>query len=446
MAGSTLARTPTTSDATRDVMTAWHAGSMVLRQHGVFFGAVASVMLHIADDNFLQPPDGVSPSDHLVAGLMPLGMVALAAWAYPRVRDGAQAAIAFAVALTGLVTGLTEPVSHLVQGGFRGDDVSGVIAGAAGLLLVVLATRTLWRSRRADGTRTRRYVRRLVIGILGLVVLFELALPFASAYVSTHISRIGVPAPALGAAHEDVTLTTIDGLHLDGWYVPSKNGAAVIVFPGRKTPQDHARMLVRHGYGVLLFDRRGEGQSEGDPNTFGWGGARDIHAAVDYLQHRPDVEPGRIGGLGLSVGGEMMLEAAAENPDLAAVVTEGAGNRSLKERLVHLDGRDLLRGLHQLVVNEVGLSIFSNSQPPPSLVDVVPDIAPRPVFLIWAPDGGTSETMSPLYHRLIGSSATIWSLPEVEHLKGFQTYPEEYERRVVGFFDHALHIGTQQLR
>ena len=59
---------------------------------------------------------------------------------------------------------------------------------------------------------------------------------------------------------------------LEGWYVPSRNGAAVIAFPGRKSPQRHARMLARHGYGVLLFDRRGEGRSDGDPNAFGWGG------------------------------------------------------------------------------------------------------------------------------------------------------------------------------
>ncbi len=438
MRSSTLARTPTTSSDTRDLKPARHPAAVVLRQHRVFFGAVAAVMLHIADDSFFQPADGVSPADHLVGGLVPLGLLALAAWGYPRVRDGARAVIALAIAMTGLVTGLTEPVSHLVQGSFRGDDVTGVVAGAAALVLVVLAVHTLWRSRRTDGTRTRRYVRRTVIGVLGLVVLFELALPFAAGYVSTHISRIEVPTPELGAAHEDVTLTTSDGLHLDGWYVPSRNGAAVIVFPGRKGPQDHARMLVRHGYGVLLFDRRGEGTSDGDPNTFGWGGARDIHAAVDFLQERPDVEPGRIGGLGLSVGGEMMLEAAAENPDLAAVVTEGAGNRSLQERLVHLDGGDLLRGFHQLAANEAGLALFSNSQPPPSLVDVVPDIAPRPVFLIYAPDGGTSETMTPLYHRLIGSSADIWSMPDVEHLKGLQTHPEDYERRVVGFFDRAL--------
>ena len=88
-------------------------------------------------------------------------------------------------------------------------------------------------------------------------------------------------------------------------------------------------MLARHGYGVLLFDRRGEGKSEGEPNSWGWGGEADIKAAIAYLQRRPDVDPDRIGGIGLSVGGEMMIEAAAETDELAAVVSEGAGSAEL---------------------------------------------------------------------------------------------------------------------
>ena len=50
-------------------------------------------------------------------------------------------------------------------------------------------------------------------------------------------------------------------------------------------------MLARHGYGVLLFDRRGEGRSDGEPNIFGWGGGEDIKAAVRYLKTRDDVDP-----------------------------------------------------------------------------------------------------------------------------------------------------------
>jgi pimeloyl-ACP methyl ester carboxylesterase len=197
-------------------------------------------------------------------------------------------------------------------------------------------------------------------------------------------------------------------------------------------------MLVRHGYGVLLFDRRGEGASDGDPNSLGWGGARDIHAALDYLEQRPDVDPGRIGGLGLSVGGELMLQAAAEDQRLAAVVSEGAGVRSLGEQLVDYDAATVVRGFHAMVAQQVGVALFSNQPPPPRLVDLVPRIAPRPTLLIWAPEGGNRETMNPMYQRLIGPSADIWAVRDVKHIKGLQTHPEEYERRVVGFFNLAL--------
>ena len=92
-------------------------------------------------------------------------------------------------------------------------------------------------------------------------------------------------------------------------------------------------MLARHGYGVLLFDRRGEGKSDDEPNSWGWGGTKDVKAAVAYLQRRPDVQPNRIGGLGLSVGGEMMLDAASNTKSLAAVVSEGAGARMFTEEM-----------------------------------------------------------------------------------------------------------------
>ena len=95
-------------------------------------------------------------------------------------------------------------------------------------------------------------------------------------------------------------------------------------------------MLARHGYGVLLVDMRGYDGSEGDPNAFGWGATNDIDAAVAWLRRRADVDPGRIGGIGFSVGGEQMLEAAAGNARLRAVVSEGAGERSVRESVEFL--------------------------------------------------------------------------------------------------------------
>ena len=167
--------------------------------------------------------------------------------------------------------------------------------------------------------------RRAPLGVAGVLALFLVLLPIGLGYVTTHTARSVVPPDHLGVPHEDVRFTTADGLELEGWYVPSRNGAAVIAFPGRSGPQKQTRMLARHGYGVLLFDRRGEGRSEGAPNSWGWGGGKDVEAAVAYLEGRPDVDPDRIGGIGLSVGGEMMIETAATSGVLGAVVSEGAG-------------------------------------------------------------------------------------------------------------------------
>jgi alpha/beta superfamily hydrolase len=248
-----------------------------------------------------------------------------------------------------------------------------------------------------------------------------------------------VPANRLGIAYENVTFTTSDRLRLQGWYVPSKNGAAVIAFPGRKGPQNQTRMLARHGYGVLLFDRRGEGRSEGEPNAWGWGGTKDIKAAVAFLQRRPDVEQGRIGGLGLSVGGEMMLEAAAETRSLAAVVSEGAGARMFTEEMDQ-DLRPVEKATTAMPawLKQASIAVFANRSPPTNLKELVPRIAPRAMFLIAAPNAPTGEDLNRGYFEAAGEPKTLWEIPESKHVGGLKARPEEYERRVTGFFDDAL--------
>ena len=403
----------------------------------MFLAATATVMLHIADDSFLQPEPGVSAGDHLVSGLVPLGFLSVAVLLFLRIRAGARAVLAIIVGLMGIVTGFAEAGYYTVTVGPSGDDYSGFLAGVGGLALLALGAVVLWRSRKPGRTRRGRYLRRGLLGILGLALFAEVFMPFAGGYLTNHVHTAGVPEADLGAAYEDVTFTTSDGLEIHGWYVPSRNGAAVVL-PGRTKSQPHARMLIEHGYGVLLYDRRGEGASEGDPNLFGWGAARDVHAAVEFLQSRPDVDPARIGGLGLSVSGEMLLQAAAESPALAAVVSEGAGTRTLSEKLESFSDAEVVRGIHALLAHQASLLLFSNESAPPSLVDLVPEIAPRPVLLIWAPNSPNEEGLNPTYQRQIGPSASIWTLPDAPHVGGLKTYPDEYEERVISFFDQAL--------
>lgn len=403
----------------------------------VFVALTGLVALHVVDDSFLQPPPGTAAADHAVSGLLLLAALALAVCTPGRVRPGTAAVSVLAVGALGLVLG-GEAAYYGTTVGLSGDDYTGLAALVAGAVLIGAGVTAIWRSRRADGGRVRRYARRAARAVAAALVVAFVVQPIGGAYLETHVARAEVPTADLGAGHEDVVVRTQDGLHLAGWYVPSRNGAAVLVFPGRSGAQAHARMLVRHGYGVLVLDRRGEGASEGAPHAYGWDGQRDVHAAVAFLQQRPDVDARRVGALGLSVGGEMLLQAASESPGLAAVVSDGAGVRSTPEALPVLDPT-LYWALPMLAVHDVALMAFADTVAPPRLLSVVARIGERPVLLIADPDDGAElERVNRDYRRAIGPTATLWELPGTGHTRGLTARPVEYERRVVTFFDQAL--------
>ena len=119
------------------------------------------------------------------------------------------------------------------------------------------------------------------------------------------------------------------------------------------------------------------------------------------------------------------------------MVSEGAGTRTFAEERLDYDTSTVVRGFHSLLSKQIGTRLFASEPPPASLVDILPQVAPRPTLLIWAPNGGNRETMTalPTPDR---SSARIWAMDDVLHIKGLQTHPAEYEERVVGFFDEAL--------
>jgi fermentation-respiration switch protein FrsA (DUF1100 family) len=368
-------------------------------------------------------------------GAASLAALALAAAVFPRLPAGGRAALAAvigALALEGAV--LANADARAV--GARGEDWTGFLLAPVGLVLMGLAAVVLWRSRKPGRFR---WARRAGIAVGSVLVVYWLVVPVAMAILATHRPRAVVEPADLGRPYQQMTLQTSDGLHLAGWYVPSLNGAAVISYPTRAGKVPQARMLVRHGYGLLLLDARGYDGSEGDPNLFGWDDAKDIDAAVAWLQKQPDVKDGRIGGIGFSVGGEMMLQAAASNRGLRAVVSEGAGVRSIRE--------DLLRGprgwfaLPEAAVQTAALTVLSGTGPPPSLEDLVSRIAPRPLFLIYAGHGAGGEELNVEYFRAASAPKALWRIAEAGHVGGLQARPLEYEQRVTRFFARALLSG-----
>jgi alpha/beta superfamily hydrolase len=171
---------------------------------------------------------------------------------------------------------------------------------------------------------------------LFILVLLSLALVVVFGVVPTYAAYWGVrpvhgppkvTPQTMGLAFEDVILQTADGLRLTAWYLPSQNGAAIIALHGfngnRSSCLVHAFSLVKAGYGMLLVDMRAHGESQGALFN-DWDTYQDALAGVRYLQSRPDVDPGKIGGIGLSSGASALLYAAAETPDLRVLILDGA--------------------------------------------------------------------------------------------------------------------------
>jgi fermentation-respiration switch protein FrsA (DUF1100 family) len=382
-------------------------------------------------DAFVAPERGTSWADHLIPGLASVGIVLAALVLYPRARDGLRAVLALVLGVLALVGAALSVASARGQGPFA-DDWTGFLLLPAGLVLLGVGAHVLWRSRKRGG---RRFLRRGLLAAGAVLVAYWAVLPVGIALIATHRPRAVVEPPDLGRPYEEVTLRTSDGLELAAWYVPARNGAAVISFPTRMGKPEHARMLADHGYGVLLVDMRGYDGSEGAPNAFGWGAAPDIDAAVAWLERRPDVDDGRIGGIGFSVGGEMMLEAAASNAGLEAVVSEGAGWRSIRESPIR--GSAGVFALPLEAVQTAALAVLSGTRPPESLEDLVGRISPRPLFLIYS-GRADEETFNPAYFEAAAEPKEIWHIPEAAHVGGLAARPAEYERRVVDFFDAAL--------
>ena len=411
--------------------------SGLLRDHGsaVFAAAVLVLALHTIVDLVVAREPGVPLGDHLVPLAASLGVLVVAAVAYGRLPVGGRAVLALVLGTLSL-EGAALAVADARAVGARADDWTGFLLAPVGLALLVLGASLLWRSRKH--TR-RRYVRRALLAVAAVLGVYVVLAPVAVALMATHRPREAVTALDLGRPAQAVTVRTADGLDLHARYVPSRNGAAVIVFPGGASRAPQARVLAREGYGVLMLDMRGYASSEGDPNMFGWGAAKDIDAGVAFLRGRTDVREGRIGGIGYSVGGELMLEAAAGNPGLRAVVADGPGERSVREAA--LRGATGALALPTAAVQTAAVALLSGELPPPSLVDLVPRISPRALLLIGAGRDNGGEDLQPHYYAAAGAPKAFWKIPEAGHTGGFEARPREYADRLLAFFDRALLLG-----
>ena len=290
-----------------------------------------------------------------------------------------------------------------------------------------------------------RWRKLLVLPAVLLVVAFVVE-PVGVAWYATARARV-VPDEAtpsdLGLAYEEVEMSTADGVRLSGWYLTSRNGAAVVALHGASSTRSavlaQAAVLHRAGYGVVLLDARGHGRSDGTPMELGWYGDLDVSAAVDLLVARDDVSPDRIGVIGLSMGGEEAIGAAAADRRIRAVVAEGATNRTFADRDHWLPRGPA--GLVQRMIDRVAFGLtdlVSPASPPMPLRDAATIAAPTPMLLI-AGDGELAAAES----IASGSPTTvqIWAAGAA-HTRALQERPDEWQTHVLAFLAAALGPST----
>jgi len=154
-------------------------------------------------------------------------------------------------------------------------------------------------------------MRTLLVSALALLTGCGSAAERSLVYYPTR--RLETTPAAVGLAFEDVRVTAEDGVRLHGWYVPGSRPVSVLWCHGNAGNISHRVENIRlfHdrlGVGVLIFDYRGYGESDGTPSEAGT--YRDARAHRAWLRQRtatPLVYFGR--SLGAAVAATLAVEA-----------------------------------------------------------------------------------------------------------------------------------------
>jgi fermentation-respiration switch protein FrsA (DUF1100 family) len=237
-----------------------------------------------------------------------------------------------------------------------------------------------------------------------------------------------------GIEFQDIELVTEDGVQLSAWYTPPQNGAVILVAHGygdRRT-EDFYALFANYGYGVVAWDFRAHGKSSGDFTSLGYYETLDVKAALDFALAQPGVE--HVGGWGGSMGAVTMIRAAAQYPQIEALIADSPFV-TLEEELDLRVPVPLIRPLVRLFAEqEAGISV--NDVRP---LDDIALISPRPVFIIQ----GMGDKMVPLdsaqrLYDAAGDPRLLWLEEDVPHLNMYAYYRTEYVRRTIDFFDEFL--------
>jgi uncharacterized protein len=230
------------------------------------------------------------------------------------------------------------------------------------------------------------------------------------------------------------------GIRIAAWYVPpqSQPGAAIVVAPGtnsdRSTMLAEIKLLGEAGYGVLAFDWPGLGESTGAVRWDGQARAT-LESAIDWLAARPEVDPGRIGGLGFSIGGFVMVQVGASDRRLRALVLEAPPADFEDYVQLHFTRWGWLSELPSRLAMQGSGMLGPDIAP----VNLIGKVSPRPILLVANSDD--PEIPPAMVKRLFSAGRepkNLWVLNGSTHGGYAQIDPVGYPKRIEAFFRAGL--------
>lgn len=234
--------------------------------------------------------------------------------------------------------------------------------------------------------------------------------------------------------YRPVDLITEDGIRLAAWYTPPQNGAVILLAHGygNKRPEWVYALLARKKYGVLAWDARAHGESDGNISTIGYLEVFDVKAALEYVRTQPDVE--HIGAWGGSMGGATIIRAAAEFPQIEAVFVDSSFT-SLEDEFNYLVPYPVINPVAKFIVTSgTGLNLDQVNP-----LDDIVRISPRPVYIVQ----GMADAVAPpdsgeKLFNAAGEPRFLWQQDKVPHQSMYLDNPRRYQRRLIDFFDEWL--------
>ncbi len=251
-------------------------------------------------------------------------------------------------------------------------------------------------------------------------------------------------AENLDARAHHVRIPLPDGDQLDGWHLAGGGRGALLLLHGFGRTHDrmwrYGDFLNRAGYDLLAVDFRSSRRRARMPTTLGHHELPDAQAALDWLHALPSLAGQPVGVLGESLGGSVALLLAARNPDVAAVIVDGAFANAAAalhdscERWAGLPGAPTTAMLRW-----IGRRVTGHD---PGSVDVLvacERLAARPVMVIHSSEDDrlSSAHATALWHA-VGATGPLWLIHGAGHNEGWRRQRGLYEELVLAFLERPM--------